>query len=294
MDLDRAQYSSRVAGVIVLYNPPQNILENIESYRSQIDILFAIDNSERPNPALEGQLGQSANVVYRRNGGNLGVAKALNTGAQMALDGGYEFLLMMDQDSIAAPTMVEQMLAHSTPDLSGKIGIVYPYHEYQNYDRPRESEAVVEIFLADTAGSLLNLEAYRKTGQFMDELFVDYVDFEYCLRLHEHGFRIVQVNNAMLHQRLGNLDSRTFLFQKIGVSNHKPIRIYYRIRNRLIVSARHFKPYPWWSMKEMILTVYVLVKILVFEKDRWQKTKMAFKGLVDFAKGRLGSYESNN
>jgi rhamnosyltransferase len=116
----------------------------------------------------------------------------------------------------------------------------------------------------------------------MDELFIDYVDIEYCLRLQERGFRIVQVGTANLLQALGNLVPKRLFFWRVASTNHPPIRAYYRFRNRLIVISEYFTRFPAWSTKELMLTGNELVKILLFEYERMEKLKMAFMGMAHF------------
>ena len=49
-----------------------------------------------------------------------------------------------------------------------------------------------------TSGSFLNLKVYKEAGPFVDKLFIDYVDFEYCLRLKKKGFKIYKLNNTYM------------------------------------------------------------------------------------------------
>ena len=39
----------KVAGVVVLYHPDESVLENIKTYIDDIDLLFAVDNSDKKN-----------------------------------------------------------------------------------------------------------------------------------------------------------------------------------------------------------------------------------------------------
>ena len=41
-----------IAGVIILYNPEQDVFNNIVSYLGALDCLFVVDNSEQPNEEL--------------------------------------------------------------------------------------------------------------------------------------------------------------------------------------------------------------------------------------------------
>jgi len=65
----------RIAGVVVLYNPPINVLPNINSYRNQVDTLFVVDNSEEQDKELIQHICSLDHVTYIWNGENLGIAQ---------------------------------------------------------------------------------------------------------------------------------------------------------------------------------------------------------------------------
>jgi len=50
-------------------------------------------------------------VRYLTAGTNSGIGTALNTAGRMAVQEGYEYLLTMDQDSVASVGMIRTMLA---------------------------------------------------------------------------------------------------------------------------------------------------------------------------------------
>ncbi|MGD0037054.1 MAG: glycosyltransferase family 2 protein [Bacteroidota bacterium] len=284
----------RIAGVVVLYNPSERVLENILSYQEQVGTLFVIDNSEHQNKILVHQIQYLKNVVYRWNGNNVGIARALNIGAGLAVEQKYDYLFMMDQDGKITPNVVNEYAAYLSKYSSMDIGILSPYHVYDNYNAPSESKDAKEIFLTITSGTLLNLDIYKKVGPFMDELFIDYVDFEYCLRLHSHGFKVVQLCNTLMNHHLGSLIVRKMLFRRVAVYNYPPIRVYYKSRNRLLIARKYFKKYPMWSMKEFSHAGNEIIKIFCFEEQKIEKCKMAFLGMLHFLKNRLGKFNERN
>lgn len=215
------------------------------------------------------------------------MAAALNAGAELALREHCEYLLLMDQDSILPGTAIAVLTEYASKS-HRKIGIVYARHEYYNYPRSMQSDEAIDILTADTSGSFLNLSAYRDVGGFMNELFIDYVDFEYCLRLRRHGYAIVQLKDACLFQRLGTMTSSRFLFWKIGISNHSPVRIYYRVRNRLIVARLYLSAFPQWSLVQMLYTVVELFKVIFFENEKMTKIRMMALGVFHFLSNRYG------
>ncbi len=270
---------NKIAGVVVLFNPSTDIYENINSYLDQVEVLFVIDNSETLQHSIIDKIKNQNNIIYKSNGKNLGIARALNIGASLAIEQHYDFLLMMDQDSILSSNMISESLQYFTSHPLEKIGVLYPYHVYRNYNTPKEKMEYKEIFVADTSGSLLNLEAYRQVGPFLDALFIDYVDFEYCLRLKLNGYKIIQLNNVRLFQVLGNMVTRDLLALKVSITNHQPWRIYYRVRNRILVARKYFVHFPKWSLWQMFYPGIELMKIILFEHKKVAKCRMVVRGI---------------
>ena len=90
----------KIAGLIVLYHPGFEVINNIQSYLREIEKLFVVDNSEPNYNSVEQELIKlGANFRYIVNSKNLGIAKALNQGVEAAVSEGFEWLLTMDQDS---------------------------------------------------------------------------------------------------------------------------------------------------------------------------------------------------
>ena len=81
-----------IVGLVVLYNPDQNVIGNIQTYISQLSMLYVIDNSEVCNNKIFETIRVFDNSTYIFNGENLGIAKALNIGAEEAIKDGFKFL----------------------------------------------------------------------------------------------------------------------------------------------------------------------------------------------------------
>jgi len=76
---------SDIAGLIVLYNPDQNVIGNIQSYINQLSMFYVVDNSEVYNNKIIETIKSFSISKYIFNGENLGIAKALNIGAEEAI-----------------------------------------------------------------------------------------------------------------------------------------------------------------------------------------------------------------
>ena len=80
-----------VAGIVVLFEPTIDILQNIQSYIKQVKQLFVVDNSEHPDNRIIEKIKKINNAEYIGLNENVGIAAALNIGAKRAIEGGYEY-----------------------------------------------------------------------------------------------------------------------------------------------------------------------------------------------------------
>lgn len=283
----------RIAAVVIWYNPAKNILDNINSYINQVEKVIIIDNSEFSN---EGLLTNASfkNFEYIFNNSNLGVAAALNIGAQKAIELGFDYLLTMDQDSKADEAMVFKLL--ELMQSSERIGIVSAEPYDKEIHNPIEPENLYtkSVLFTITSGNLLNLNAYKIVGGFLDKLFIDHVDHEYCLRLNQKNFKVIKTNEVLVFHKLGN-SNRKKLFRWIFYpSNHSPLRLYYRTRNRLFVDELYRKSFPEYVKRDKRNFIRELFEIIVFEKKILAKISMIIKGYIDYKKNRFGKYLNAN
>jgi len=90
----------KLAGTVIFYKPDISNIDNIATYIDEIDLLFVIDNTEKADNKFASKLKKFGNKIeYHSFGENLGIAKALNTAAKLAIEKGFSHLLTMDQDS---------------------------------------------------------------------------------------------------------------------------------------------------------------------------------------------------
>jgi rhamnosyltransferase len=280
----------RIAGVVVLYNPSENVFENINSYLGQIDKLFVIDNSEIPCESLKEQFIGFTKIKYSHFGKNIGIAKALNIAAKKAIEDGYSFLLTMDQDTSLSDNIFYEYRKYLSGTINNNVGIITLHHKIENYYKKQSNKEYENIQSAFTSGSLINLEVFNKVGPFKESFFIDYVDHEYCLRLRKMNYKIVRINSVYCKHKLGNMEARRILGVNIPISHHSPLRLYYRTRNRLYVVSHYYKSFTLWIVTDMIRFFYEVIILTLFESNKKEKIKMILKGVTDFTLGRFGKF----
>jgi rhamnosyltransferase len=258
---------------------------------AQVAHMILVDNSDRPLPEEFAQFVESNNVTFIRNGKNLGIATALNRGATAARNAGFKWLLTMDQDSTITQGMVDA-LADCAESQSERLALVSPVHE-QVGGRPRPIEpGCRETRTAMTSGNLVNLDILVRVGGYMDELFIDQVDNEICLRLWRKGYKVLEAGSARLQHRVGNVKAHRFPYPAF-TSNHSPLRRYYIMRNRLLVARMYKEDFPGFGRFELTQQLKETLKILLYERQKAEKFKMIYRGWRDYRKGRFGAYEED-
>ncbi len=273
------------ACVLVLHEPGPGGLEAVRRAARLVARLFVVDNS-RPSVRLDGMPG---NVRRIRNGTNLGVARALNQGMLAARDQGFAYALLLDQDSVIERHSVERLLtAHAALD---DAFIVCPrvLYEPDAAQPPRKARgAVTRVNVAISSGSLVDLSRLDEVGLHDEKLFVDYVDFEYCLRAATRGCFTYRVEDAVMHHWLGDQRAARFLGIRCHPTRHSPERRYYKTRNMLYVWRKYFRTHPRWVMRSARKLVVEILEIWLFEDRKVEKSLACFEGLGDFLVGRYG------
>lgn len=281
----------KIAAVVVWYNPDLKIKMNIESYISDIDKLYIIDNSEINNYHLiKEDIFNQDKICYIPQYCNLGIAKALNIACTQAIEEGFDWILTMDQDSQFHEDSFFKMKDFINKEYDEKLGIVCPVYKYKHKKLKLEFKKNIELEEVITSGNLLNLKMYTKIGKFNESFFIDLVDFEYCLRIRNEQYKIIQNSNSILLHSLGNSKNfQIFKNLEINTSNHPAIRRYYMTRN-----AFYFmKMYPTIKGKYLISIVLEIFKIIFFETEKIKKIKFMYYGVIDYKSEKKGKITNN-
>lgn len=281
----------KIAGTVTLYNPDDEVISNINSYLNDIGKLYVVDNSS--NDTFKEKLKGMKKVVYIPNNKNLGVATALNIGARRAIEDGYEWLLTMDQDSQFKKDAISSMLDYIEKNKNINIGLVTPWHNIKTgIKKPKKRvEEMVEVM---TSGNIINLDAYKKIGGYKDWLFIDGIDFEYCMNLNINGYKVIRLNYIVLDHELGDIKVKHILNRDFVCSNHNYIRRYYMARNNHYIYDMYKEYFPEYCTLIKHGLKGAARNIFVFEKDKYRKLRNMYRGYRDYKKGIKGVYPYTN
>lgn len=276
----------KYAGVVVTYNPQEDVINNINTYIKWIKRLYIIDNSR--NDDFRKYI-NNEKIEYIPNFENLGIAVALNMAAQRAINDGFDWILTMDQDSKFKKNDLQKLQEYIKNNNTDNIGIVTAYQcsKFTTKDSiPNEEMSKVKITM--TSGNLLNLKVFQRIGGFREDFFIDGVDTEYCIRLEKNKYNVIRLNTVLLEHNLGDFSVHSFFGKKPLVSNHNYIRRYYIMRNNLyIANIYNDNEYKKIFLRKECKTA---IKILFFEKDSLRKIRSMFRGYMDYKRGITGKY----
>lgn len=271
-----------VGSCTVLYNPNESVLTNLNSYSNCVDVSVVVDNSDTKNEISQ-SLKNDPNFIYIDMDGNKGIAAALNKGIEYLNSKNIDFALTMDQDSLF-PTKyypnILKLVNKYTTDYS-VIGLNF------NQDNGGLDE-IIEVPYWITSGNFVNISDFMSVGGFMNELFIDYVDFELGYKFKKNGFKICYLKDFSLKHTIGNPIEIHLFGKTYYAMNHSPIRYYYRYRNAYylyhFVDRQFFKKEYY---KEMIVNT---LKMLIYEKNQKVKFSMIRKGIQDAKCKKMGKF----
>lgn len=274
----------KTLAAIVLFNPEiERLNQNIEAIFNQVDDVVLIDNGSSNLREVKESI--THEVHYVVNEKNVGIAKALNEGFEYAIENGFDWVLTLDQDSVSDKNLIEVYKKYlHLPD----IGMLTCNFVDRNADTHLEEEKNEEYYTVSrciTSASFCNVEAYKKSGGFDDELFIDFVDFDYSLKMYLNGFKIYRINYDGLLHEIGHSRVYHFLGLRFVSSNHSPFRQYYMARNPIILAKR----YPdYYKIKDRIgIELSHLFVIIAFENNKWKKLKRRCAGIRDGLKYKV-------
>lgn len=265
---------------IVLYNPDLvRLSENITSISGQVSQIIVVDNGSN-NQIENRKIVQSfSNTIYIELKENEGIAAALNVIANKCESEGAEWVLTLDQDTVCNKDIIDNYAPYLGLQNVGQLSCLYHDRNFVNSkSNGSEFDGAKEVDWCITSASLLNIKAWRKVGMFDERLFIDQVDYDICMTMREHGYRIYQLGFiGFLHEIGQGCEKKIGLFN-IRTWNHSPFRRYYGVRNAIIVAGKHKE----LNVPRATLGALKHIAIIfMFENDKFSKLVAGFRGLKD-------------
>ena len=191
--------------VVVLYNPKNSDYNNILDYANKVDITLIIDNSavSHLNEVEKYIEVDDEHIIYWHFFDNPGLCVGMNRGLKYLKEMGCEWALAMNSDSSFNTDIIFIFREYIRRYDTSKVAILSPQfnfnrHHVKYYKGVRERKWVM------MSGNFMNLALFEKLDGFLEELFVDGLDVEYCLWARKHRYKIMECGEAILNHVPGN------------------------------------------------------------------------------------------
>jgi len=269
-----------ISAVIVLYEPLDIVKYNVLSYIDYIDCLYVVDNSHKQSDILFELVYSKIKLLHY--GSNIGIAQALNLAVKQAKIDNYKWLITFDQDTYFKNKDDCSFFLSGIHSLSDKnIAIVSPLHNKKFIDLNNQRYQEVDFVM--TSANCINIDIILQVGGFDENLFIDEVDHELCLRLTSYNYKILRDKYIAVNHTLGTSHK---LFSKVKV--YDPFRLYYMARNYLYIRKK-YKNYNinFFKTRDKYLVKFFILQI-IFSKDKFKDISFILKGIKDYKNHKYG------
>ena len=260
----------KLAFIIVNFHSDQDSLDIINDLLSNDRVegvqvmIYAVDNSRSVN--FKKEITNHKQVVYvDSKEGNVGFARGNNLGIKRALEDGYEFICLINNDTQAPKDLVKNIFSSQIidPNVGAIGGLIYfaKGYEFKNKYKAQEKGRVVwyaggkfdwdnilgsndgvdevdngqykkEVDTDFITGALFitKSEILKKVGLLDEKYFMYLEDIDLCQRIRMAGFRLV-------------VDPQIKIWHKVAQSSGigSGLNDYFITRNRLLFGYKYAK-----------------------------------------------------
>ncbi|MGX6454056.1 glycosyltransferase [Pediococcus acidilactici] len=278
----------KIGTVIVTFNPRINLLEKVISHiHEQVDYICVVDNNSKNKLKVKEYIKSFDNAAFIELEKNFGIAKAQNKGFKFFDVKNYDWVLTLDQDTILPYDYVDRLISRNIAENVGILTGAYVDKKWNAEQikimKSKRRERIQSISEEISSGNLVLIKAWKNVKGFDEQLFIDYVDFDFDYKLIRAGYKIYRVNEIEFAHEIGEPIKGNFLKYLLLLHNrdmfdHSPERMFYINRNRIIVRKR----YPEFGspIKVTIREVLNLREIFLMKSPRIKKLRLAMWGIV--------------
>ena len=244
-------------------------------------------------------------VTVIETGANLGYAAGNNVGMRYAIQHGFDYALLLNNDTEAAPDFLRALVAAAEADPT--IGVAGPtiyYHHAPEriwsaggtIDWRRGASAmrgldeidhgqyaqVAEVDFISGCALLCKRAALERAGLLDERFFMYYEETEWCVRVGRAGFRCVHVPQARIWHKI-----RPERQAEAAYVN------YYMVRNRLLFLRAIGAPPSTWINALIFQDLRTCLSLTL--RPRWRGSRAQRDAILrawsDFCRGRFGAMQ---
>ena len=289
--------SVSVAAVVVLYNPNISVFERLlKSVIDQVDTVYVIDNSPVESMHDYSAILVSPKIKYHPLYDNYGIAFAHNKGFELARLNNDSHVILLDQDSELADNTVSTLLSQEEELIKSgvKVAAIGPvfidektgdaapalFHTTWGTGKHKvdlSSMLPVRSTYIISSGSLISIETVNAIGGMQENLFIDWVDIEWCERASLLGYHSYLTPSVKMKHSIGD-EFAIFFGRKINL--HSDFRNYFIVRNAVYLAF--WSKLRYQSRFQFIRKVpYYLVCYSLMSKSKFQSVQLLCGAIKD-------------
>lgn len=270
--------------IVVLYYPKSCQVERLRDLSNHYQGVV-VDNS--PNRLVDSPTIGNFQYVYLN--GNKGIAEAQNIAIRKILENkGIKYIVFLDQDSNVS-TDYPLHIVDEYSELRKKypnLATLGPWIYHEDGGKEYGSSIHKEKYLSDnlivrdkiiSSGSCVAVEVLNDVGLFDSNLFIDFVDSEWCWRTSSKGYLCGMTTNIKMNHRIGIMTISMGLMRD-NVS--APFRYFYQYRNYVWLLKRNYVPRKW-KVNNAIKNIVRIFYYPLFVKKGTACTYYMVKGLIN-------------
>jgi len=290
----------KIFSIIVTYNPDWLAVNQLveQLYSSGVYSVIA-DNSD-DHVECKTLNAQYCNLISL--GENIGIASAQNRGLDYCLENYADIVVFFDQDSVISNDFISKLVEPiinqnenivAPTFVDADKGFVYPIVSVSKFGFrtkiiPNVSSLPFHTNTAISSGTAVRASIFNIVGHMKDDLFIDYVDTEWCLRCQKSGFEVfILPNNQMIH----SIGDKSFNLFGFTVPVHSPYRRYYRVRNSFEMMKMKHIPILLGLREVAFSLIHQLLLVITQKGRRKVYIKFALLGIWHGLKGIKGKLE---
>ncbi|MCD7133327.1 glycosyltransferase family 2 protein [Limosilactobacillus balticus] len=241
--------NKKIAAVVVTYNRKKLLAECIDALLAQtyrnLDILV-IDNASTDGTREIVKAFKNPQIRYINTGENLGGAGGFQFGVKQGVNAEYDYLWLMDDDSIPTPNALEKLI--ETADTVGNFGFlsskvlwkdqslckmnipkVSLNHKLTNFNGNKPKKIIMGTFVS----FLVPVKVVKEIGLPIKEFFIWADDFEYSRRISRKYSAYFVPESIVIHKCKSNTGSNI-----VNDSSKRFNRYRYAYRNEVYLYRR--------------------------------------------------------
>jgi len=285
------------AAITAFYPNKFSFMKLIISITPQVDKILILNNGGISYDILA-NLSIIPNLEIHTFESNKGVAFALNYAFSLAAVSNIKFIITFDQDSVPSSDFVKTLVdCHNLIIKVDKypIGAIgprivddrnknfnYPFYKLKFHGFFREiintHEPLFNVDLLITSGMLIPVSVWNYGIIFNNDLFIDFVDTDWCFSAIYNGFSLHCSYNSILFHNLS--DSPPLKFLGLSFFSYNHTRRYYYFRNIILFIVLPYVPVGY-RFRVLVSGIIRFIFLPISDKSPFKSICSSIRGLFD-------------